>query len=330
MHPFEQAIVANWPLACNADELALIAVSGGADSVALARAMCQIRNGKGCVVAHFNHRLRGDQSDRDEEFVRSLCNELGIEGRFGHWDRPSNYRPSGEGWESAARHERYKFLTAAAHAAGARYLLTAHSQDDQIETVLLRILRGTGVSGLAGIPVHRRLSEALTVVRPLLAIARTEVLAYLSRSAFREDASNQDRKFMRNRVRLKLLPLLRRHFSKSLDRNLLRIASLSAENQSCIDFAVSQLALTAISKNGPHEIILAKTALGPAPPSLVAALFIRIWKEHGWPRQQMNAQRWSDLAQHAQKTHRNVLVRTLPGTIRVEFLPTCVRLTKDQ
>ena len=119
------------------------------------------------VVGHYNHGWRGDESDQDAEFVEHLSRDLGVV--FVRADAPAAEQPLSE---EAARDARYEFLVQMAHRVGARFLVTAHTADDQIETVLHRIIRGSSVSGISGIPRTRQLSESLTLLRPLLPFRR--------------------------------------------------------------------------------------------------------------------------------------------------------------
>ena len=125
------------------------------------------------VAAHFNHRLRGAAADADQQFVQQTCQSLNVHCLLGDAD-PVAYPQAraGTGLESAARQLRYRFLIETAEQSGARYVATGHTADDQAETVLHHVLRGTGLAGLAGIPAIRRASEAVTLVRPLLSFSR--------------------------------------------------------------------------------------------------------------------------------------------------------------
>lgn len=153
------------------------------------------------VAAHFNHRLRGAASDDDEEFVRATCGRLGVPLVV---ERASHVL-TGAGLEAAARRARYAFLRDAIADVGALRIATAHTLDDQAETVLMRMMRGSGADGLRAIRIRRG-----PIVRPLLECTRGAVLDYLSASRieYRVDASNEDRRFLRNRVRHDVLPVL--------------------------------------------------------------------------------------------------------------------------
>jgi tRNA(Ile)-lysidine synthase len=174
-----------------------VAVSGGADSTALLLALAQ--EGLEVTAAHVNHHLRGSDSDEDERFVRALCERLGIalDVADGTLD-PAAVRARGV--EAAAREVRYAKLLAMRDAAGAHYLATAHQKNDQAETVLMRLLTGSGIEALQGIrPVRDD-----RIIRPLLDVTRTEVDAFLIAEGItpRHDRSNDDPRFLRNRVRL--------------------------------------------------------------------------------------------------------------------------------
>lgn len=192
------------PLAPGA--LVLCAVSGGRDSMVLLHLLSAMAEEEGFRVAaaHFNHHLR-PTADRDEVFVRDWCRERSIPLEAGGGDVERLAREAGTGIEDAARQLRYRFLEEAADWLGAAYIATAHHREDNAETVLLHLLRGTGLGGLGGIPAVRG-----RIVRPLLEVSRREIDAYaaLHRVPYVEDETNQDPAFIRNRLRLEALPLL--------------------------------------------------------------------------------------------------------------------------
>jgi tRNA(Ile)-lysidine synthase len=196
----------------------LAAVSGGPDSTALLLLLREATLA-GLLpldvhAAHLHHGLRGVEADDDLEFVRALAREQDVPFRAGRADVGALCRNEGIGLEEGGRRARYAFLRETAREIGANVVVTGHTRDDQAETVLLRILRGTGVTGLAGVHPVRPLDGAGTVhaLRPLLAVPRRDLIAYLERrgASFREDATNLDPAFARNRLRLNLLPALRR------------------------------------------------------------------------------------------------------------------------
>lgn len=214
-----------------AGERVLVAVSGGADSVALLRLLLDIRAELGIVlgVAHFNHLLRGESSHADEHFVADLAarHDLPI-----YVERKNAAESAqGVGVESAGRTLRYEWLIRIAIGDRFDVVATGHTLDDQAETVLMKFLRGAGTKGLAGIypEVLRGEEKSARFIRPLLETKRTEVEAYLVglNQPWREDESNLDRRFRRNRVRHDLLPLLERDYNSNLREVLSDVAEIN-------------------------------------------------------------------------------------------------------
>jgi len=187
----------------------LCAVSGGADSVCLLHWLYGLRTQWGFTLtaAHYNHKLRGEESRRDADFVRSFvetcCPDINL--IIGSGDVAGQAARNKKGIEETARDMRYAFLQETAQQIGADVIATAHNAEDNAETVLLHLLRGSGLRGLTGIPPRRG-----NIVRPLLTTRRTDIEAYLHRYGLPhvEDSSNADQRFTRNRVRHQLLPLL--------------------------------------------------------------------------------------------------------------------------
>ena len=179
----------------------LVGLSGGADSVALLHLLLEA----GCQIAavHVNHGLRGAASDGDEAFVRALCEERGVPLTVFHACPPEH--PS-EGW---AREVRYAFFRQAMADSGADALVLAHHRDDQAETLLLHLVRGAGLTGLTGMAAKSTL-DGMTILRPLLPYGRAELRAYLEEkgASWREDASNAEPRYLRNALRLEVLPLM--------------------------------------------------------------------------------------------------------------------------
>lgn len=208
-----------------------VAVSGGADSVALLRVLLELRGELGVVlfVAHFDHGLRGEESAADAAFVKEVARELELEFFLGRGDVRAHAAREKLSIEAAARDLRYGWLAQLAGEQRLDVIATAHTLDDQAETVLLKFLRGAGTKGLAGIYPVVRGDEKVRVVRPLLEVARTEVESYLEflDQPWREDESNLDRRFTRNRVRHDLLPLLERDFNPNVRRTLNDVAEIA-------------------------------------------------------------------------------------------------------
>lgn len=232
-----------------------VAVSGGADSVALLRVLLELRNQLGVVlsVAHFNHALRGEASDADEAFVAELARQHDLEFFWSRGEVRDHALAKKLSLEAAARDLRYRWLRSLAASHKVNAVATGHTLDDQAETVLLKFLRGAGTRGLAGIypeiasgakapdsfqpargvpegPPNRgsRQPDA-SIVRPLLGVMREEVEKYLAALGqdWREDESNLDHRFARNRVRHGLLPLLEREYNPNLRQVLSDAAELA-------------------------------------------------------------------------------------------------------
>ena len=201
------------------DERVLVALSGGADSVALLRLLCAL--GYDCRAAHCNFHLRGTESDRDEAFVRRLCQELGVTLYVTHFDTQEEAHRRKVSIEMAARDLRYAWFEEVRKECGAAVIAVAHHSDDSVETLLLNLIRGTGLNGLRGIrPKNGR------VVRPLLCMNRQEILACLKEMGqpYVTDSTNLQNLYTRNKIRLDLLPLMQT-INPSVKENLLKMTA---------------------------------------------------------------------------------------------------------
>lgn len=207
-----------------------VAVSGGADSVALLRLLEDLRGEVGftlCVI-HFNHQLRGHDSDEDERFVASLARERRLEFFCGAGDVTTAACRHKWNVEDAARRLRYEFFARVIADGTAIRVATAHTADDQAETVLARLIRGTGLTGLSAIhPVRGN------IIRPLIAVRRESLRRYLGviKQEWREDSTNTDVRRLRARVRLQLLPQIERDFCASIVGNLSNLAALARDDE---------------------------------------------------------------------------------------------------
>lgn len=210
------------------------AVSGGADSVALLTLLAEVRVELGIVLSlvHFNHGLRGKASDADEKFVMALAEQFGATLHIGRGDVAGRAKRDKANLEEAARRSRYAFFEKLAQQQVVEAVATAHTMDDQAETVLAHILRGTGIAGLAGI--HR---TASCVRRPLLDFRREELREFLraKNQAWREDSSNRDTQRTRARMRKKLLPLLVKEFNPAAIGHLAALADRAREQGELIE-----------------------------------------------------------------------------------------------
>src|SRR6185437_2045664 len=220
------------------DRLAL-AVSGGADSVALLRLFEELRSDLGITfcVLHFNHQLRGTDSDADEIFVKSLAGARGLECLTETADVAAIAKQRGWNLEDAARRLRYEFFETIISRGVANHVATAHTSDDQAETVLTRMIRGTGLAGLSSShPVRGK------IIRPLIEIPRADLRSFLAerKQEWREDATNRDTQRLRARVRHRLLPELEANFSSSITDRLCDLASLAHDDEDFCSAFVEQ------------------------------------------------------------------------------------------
>lgn len=224
-------------------ETVLVAVSGGPDSVAMLHALLSRREEFGITIhiAHLNHGIRGEAADMDEEFVRALAQEWNLPVAVERVDVPALRRKLRMGEEEAARQARYEFLRRTANKIGASKIAVGHTADDRAESVLMNVIRGTGIEGLGALrPV------AGSIVRPLLDAWRSDIEAYIRENQlpFRIDESNLDLAYTRNRVRHELVPLLEKHYNPRVKNALVRLAEIA---QSAADF-IECAALDAVGK----------------------------------------------------------------------------------
>lgn len=274
----------------------LLGVSGGADSMALLHATLELRQrGAGrVVVAHFHHGLRADAADSDAQFVADTCRDWELPFILGRAE-PEN----SVGNEETARDQRHAFLRSTAESCGARQVILAHTRDDQVETILHRILRGTALHGLTGIPEVRTYSEAVTVVRPLLHVSRSCVLDYLQQrqQTYREDATNLDRNFTRNRIRHELLPQLRQEYNAQVDESLLRLGQQARAMQGWASEEVNRLIESAVCFPEPGVVRIRRNAISAETPEwLLRELFTHLWRGGAWPLKNMTYAHWQSLA----------------------------------
>ena len=303
-----------WPIEGWKDVSVLVAVSGGPDSVALLRALVELRStlepplGR-LVVAHFNHRWRAEHSDGDVEFVRAMCESLELPYFVGVSSEPVRK-------EEAARSERYEFLRETAEAEGARYLAVAHTADDQAETILHRILRGTGLRGLRGIRPRRRLNEAVTLVRPMLDVSRAEVMTFLEANGYDylTDSTNELPTFTRNRIRIELIPQLAQDYNPGVADAIRRLGSLAAEAGEVVDLVVDAALADCLVSQSATLVELDRERLACQREFVQRELFARIWREQMWPEQAMGNEQWCRILDAVKQ--RSVI--ELPGAIRLE------------
>jgi tRNA(Ile)-lysidine synthase len=212
-----------------------VAVSGGADSVALIRLLLQVRQDLGVVlsIVHLNHQLRGAESDADQQFVSELAARLGLEFHCEARNVPEHARENGLSLETAARGVRYEYFDTLITTGKVNRIATGHTLDDQAETVLMRLIRGTGLRGLGGIQpkllVKKEGQICGTIVRPLLRTRHAELENFLAArgQAWRQDATNSDLHHTRNRIRHVLVPLLECEFNPAVTEGLDELSEIA-------------------------------------------------------------------------------------------------------
>lgn len=251
----------------------LVAVSGGPDSVCLLHVLYSLRKELGLKlhVVHLDHMLRGKESASDAQYVFDLCHKLGVPVTVEQRDVRAHQKQHSLTLEEAAREVRYGFFADVAESIGVRTVTVGHTLDDHVETVLLHIIRGTGTRGLRGLqPVSKRQSSGnfLTVIRPLIEVTRAETTAYCRRHRLhpRVDASNLSPEFLRNRVRLELLPLLGSYNPRIVEA-LLRTARIAADDVAVLEKAARRQWRRTAQREG-NAIVLDKVHLLDAGPGI--------------------------------------------------------------
>ena len=236
----------------------IVAVSGGPDSVALLHLLIGLQPAWRWTlhIAHLDHGLR-EESGEDAEFVRKLGALHRIPTTIDLRRVSGTRGPNGASPEEAARSARYAFLTDVARRESAGHIALGHTADDQAETVLLRLIRGTGLMGLGAMAGRREL-DGLWLIRPLLEVWREELMEYLARQrlAYRRDATNADPRFMRNRIRGELLPLLARRYNPNIKSALTQLAEQSRVDYAYLDAAAARQWKRAAKHRKPGAVAL--------------------------------------------------------------------------
>lgn len=240
----------------------LVAVSGGADSTALLHILAGLAPGLGVnlAVAHLNHQLRGGESDEDQTFVEQLAASLGLP----FYSKREDVRAFGKkhrlNLEESARRLRYRFLFDTADCHGATTIATAHHADDNAELFLMNLFRGSGSSGLKTMGPR---GHGGRVIRPLVDTTRQDILVYLHENhlSFRHDRSNDDRTFLRNRIRHELLPLIENSYQQGIGRTLNRTARIFGDDEAFLDGITESIFQEAVREQTDQSLTLAVSVL---------------------------------------------------------------------
>lgn len=289
----------------------LVAVSGGPDSVALLHVLHKL---KSIVlhVAHFNHHLRGNASDGDAEYVRELAARFDLPFHLGS---STALLPTQSHLEARARKLRYRWLADTALSAGCTVVVTGHTMNDQAETVLHHLIRGTGWRGLRGIAPVRKLSSGLRLMRPLLDCTRQDVLDYLSVHSLtaRHDASNDDMRFSRNRIRHQILPKLIESNSRAVF-HLAAWAGMARRHYANLKKAAKLLYPGIQSHVDSRQLAMYRSMLTAPDDEVLQELLRLVWHQQHWSVEQMNNLRWREVMEVCRGTRTAV---ELPGRIMV-------------
>jgi len=272
----------------------IVGVSGGADSVALLHALCQLAKDKNrnyeIIAAHANHGLR-DEAAADAEFVQKLSQQLGVQCVVEDLDVTTRAAKDKQGTEHAARTLRYEFFRRLALKLNAQTVALAHHADDNVETILFRILRGTGLRGAGGMSASRELGDSgVRIVRPLLEIRRNEIIAYChdTKLAWCEDHTNLDTTYRRNFLRHELLPLIRQRLNSDTDAAILRLGALAAQTETYLTAQAEKLLSQSISHEQADRILIDTTIFATDDP-IVRQTAIRLVLERlGAPQREVD------------------------------------------
>ena len=255
----------------------LCAVFGGADSMCLLHLLGALGEELGFTVAaaHFNHRLRGEESARDAAFVERWCRERDIPFTLGEGDVSARARQLGRGLEETAREMRYAFLRRAAEELGCGRIATAHSADDNLETLLLHLARGSGLHGLAGIPPRRG-----EIVRPLLEVTRGEIEDYLAQNRVEhvEDSSNTDETYARNRLRRQVIPVLKQLNPRAVESSACTMRYLRADD----DYLNAQAARACLAARwAEDDLVIEASCIAQLPAAIAPRAVRRLLEQMG-------------------------------------------------
>jgi tRNA(Ile)-lysidine synthase len=302
----------------------VVGVSGGADSVALLRGVHQLTRTSRIELsaAHLNHGLRPGWAEEDAAWTRDLCSRLEVPFVMERIDVAERARAEQWNIEEAARIVRYEFFKRTAKSVGATHVAVAHNADDQVETVLHHLFRGTGLAGLRGMRQSRPLVSGIALVRPLLSVGRAEIEGWLAKigQEYRTDATNADVSRTRNRIRRNVLPMLEAEFGPTLRESILRLAEQADERQSSIEADAERLLIASLADDSAEICRLDCRPFEGHPRHLVREVLVSLWRRKNWPRQQMGFAEWDRLYQLTAEGGKFVLPGNIEATRRGSLL----------
>lgn len=327
---FLPQLAAQWNRLATGHQRVLLGVSGGADSTALLLGIAALaeRFGLQPGVAHLNHGLRGAESVADARYAEALATHYSFPCYLEECDIRAVADAAGTGIEETARRQRYEFLERIARQDGYTAIVLGHHADDQVETVLHRLVRGTGLKGLAGIPASRRLESGVVILRPLLTISRAVIEDWLREQGqgWREDASNTDPQFTRNRIRGELLPLLEQSFNPRVREAVLRLSQQAEEAESVLQTVTQTLLKTVLLYRSPQRVSLCGQALQSQAVDLRRRCLREVWEQQRWSQQEMGMDEWDQLARLSESAG----TLQLPGQITARVERYILTLTREQ
>ncbi len=236
----------------------LVALSGGADSVVLLHLLTRLSLKWNLTISavYLNHQLRKKASKQEEAFCQTLCDSLGVELHLASVDIKALAQKNKTGIEETARNQRYELFETLANEYGYDKVALGHHQNDQVETILFRIIRGTGKTGLKGIPALREM-----YIRPMLNISKDEILAYVSskKLSYCEDKTNNQSHYKRNYIRNKLIPLLKTNLNQSVEKAILNLSETVSEEEIFLDSIVAKNIKKIVTSTVGHKFIIEKT-----------------------------------------------------------------------
>lgn len=302
----------------------VVGVSGGPDSVALLHLLCSLNAKKslGCrfYIAHLNHKLRGMDSEEDAGFIRRLSNEFNLPVFIKEIDIKGVAMGSRCSIEEAGRRERYKFFRDYSQEVGASRIAVGHSADDNVETLLQRIIRGTGILGLCGMRPKRPISpdSNILLIRPLLHSWKKEIIRYLEERdiPYRIDSSNLQEVHLRNKIRIELLPLIQKGYNNQIKRVLLNLCEILNENYDFIDTASLSLLKDVILEESGSRYILGRNILLSFHPIIQYKIIHNILTRMEVPLKDFSYHHYKDILRHLKAGEPKKILR-LPSNLMV-------------
>ncbi|MEO1991575.1 MAG: tRNA lysidine(34) synthetase TilS [Pirellulales bacterium] len=307
------------------DSPIVVGVSGGADSTALLLGLVELRS-KDChsaeiIIAHGEHDLRSEASG-DREFVVSMAKRLELKcicQKINILDQKGSH---GLGIEGRARELRYKFFENVAYQTGSRCVAVAHTADDQAETILHRILRGTGIAGVAGMSAARELCEGISIIRPLLHMRKEVIHEWLLSigQSWREDESNTDIRFSRNFLRHEIIKSCEEGAYPSATEAIVRLGSHAAGVSAALASAADVILENHVTRADDGKIRIRLEPLRGLDPFLVHEVFAQLWRKENWPRRDMTMQHYKKLVGLIKDSSKKNTSFDLPSGIRAEYI----------